>query len=241
MAISANTLFHFTEKEKLKLILQNNFSPNYRLEDLSNATPPKSRYKQAYIPMVCFCDLVFSQIKKHIDFYGDYGIGLRKKEWGIERGISPIYYIPKNSISAHHIQAIAIEINKKLTKKAEQAVISEQLQNFYKYVKPYNGKKDDEIFYNEREWRYVPPDFPVLSKRLNKRREIDEANANLKKSHKLEFSAKDIKYIVVKDENEIPEFVDFIYKKLKNRFFNINDRKILISKLISVNQIEDDM
>src|SRR5690606_31643375 len=100
MAISANTLFHFTEKEKLKQILLNDFYPNYCLEDLSNATPPVSIYKNAYIPMVCFCDLVFSQIKKHIDFYGDYGIGLRKKGWGIERGISPIYYVPEASISA---------------------------------------------------------------------------------------------------------------------------------------------
>lgn len=82
MAVSANTLFHFTEKDRLKNILLNGFLPSYSLEDLSNATPEGSPYSAAHTPMVCFCDLVFSQIKKHIDFYGNYGIGLRKDSWG---------------------------------------------------------------------------------------------------------------------------------------------------------------
>ncbi len=250
MAISANTLFHFTGKDKLKQILQNEFHPSYSLEDLSNATPPVSIYKHAYIPMVCFCDLVFTQIKKHIDFYGDYGIGLRKKGWGIERGISPIYYVPEASISALHIQSIAIEIGKKLKNKAEKAAIRKQLQDFYKYVKPYEGtaynrkrkREQHQVFYDEREWRYVPSDFSVISKKRAKLNEVSEANEQMKSREcRLGFLAKDIKYIVVKHEKEIPEFVDFIENDLKERFPNEKDRKILLSKLIGVNQIEDDM
>ncbi|MHB8260359.1 MAG: abortive infection system antitoxin AbiGi family protein [Bacteroidia bacterium] len=248
MAISANTLFHFTENDKLKQILLNDFFPNYSLEDLSNATPPISIYKHTYIPMVCFCDLVFSQIKKHIDFYGNYGIGLRKKGWGIERGISPIYYVPEASISAIHIQSIAIEIGKKLKNRTEKAAIRKQLQNFYKYVKPYEGKAYNkkkkrevhQIFYNEREWRYVPSEFPVISKKRAKPNEVSDANEAMKKKERLGFSAQDIKYIIVRHEKEIPEFVDFIEKELKDKFSE-RDRKILLSKLISVNQIEDDV
>ena len=79
MAVSANTLFHFTdEKSKLMGILKNSFYPKYSLEDISNATPEVSIYRTAHIPMVCFCDIVFSQIKNHIDFYGDYGIAFTK-------------------------------------------------------------------------------------------------------------------------------------------------------------------
>src|ERR1043166_5403919 len=87
--VSANTLFHFTEKSKLLNILEKGFFPKYHPEDLSNVTLDKSIYKEAYVPMVCFCDLLLSQIKAHIDFYGDYGLGLRKK-WGLREGISPI-------------------------------------------------------------------------------------------------------------------------------------------------------
>src|SRR3989338_11108663 len=98
MAVSANTLFHFTEKDTLKQILLNDFYPKYSKEDLSNATPENSIYKVAYTPMVCFCDLIFSQIKKHIEFYGSYGIGLRKDNWGRKKGISPIVYVPEKSM-----------------------------------------------------------------------------------------------------------------------------------------------
>ncbi len=255
MAISANTLFHFTEKETLKQILLTDFHPRYSLEDLSNATPPISIYKKAYIPMVSFCDLVFSQIKKHIEFYGDYGIGLRKDGWGIERGISPIYYIPEASISAIHIQSIAVEIGTRLKNKRERTAIRKELQNFYKYVKPYQGKvnirkirknqkkkTEIRIFYNEREWRYVPQNFPVLSNERINIDTISKANEQMKKNkERLGFKLNDIKYIIVKHEDEIPEFVDFIEKDLKIKFPNERERKILVSKLISVNQIDDDI
>jgi hypothetical protein len=249
MAISANTLFHFTEKGLLKEILKNDFHPKYSLEDLSNATPPLSIYKKTYIPMVCFCDLIFSQIKNHIVFYGDYGIGLRKSGWGIETGISPIYYVPESSISAGHIQSIAIEVGKKLKNRTERTAIRKQLQNFYKYVKPYEGEtynritkeKENRIFYDEREWRYVPSTFPVISKLRTKSTEIFDKNERMSKTEKLRFTAKDVKYIIVKNEDDIPEFVDFIEEELQDRFPDPKERKILVSKLISVNQIDDDM
>nr|WP_298390483.1 abortive infection system antitoxin AbiGi family protein [Hydrotalea sp.] len=121
--------------------------------------------------MVCFCDLLFSQIKDHIDFYGDYGIGLRKKEWGLKKGVNPITYVPQKSLSAYHIQSISTEISNKLKNITDRKAIRKQLQNFYKYVKPYDGlvknrknrKNEYRIFYEEREWRFVPKNFPVLA------------------------------------------------------------------------------
>lgn len=247
MAVSANTLFHFTEKAYLKEVLKSNFQPRYSLEDLSNVTPGKSIYKKSYIPMVCFCDLLFSQIKDHIDFYGDYGIGLRKKEWGLKKGISPITYVPQKSLSAYHIQSISAEISDKLKNISDRKAIRKQLQNFYKYVKPYDGlvknrkTKTNEyrVFYEEREWRFVPKKFPVLAVRRAKTDLLSRANARMKTEEKLNFSAKDIKYIIVKTEKEIPEFVDFIEKYLSQ--FTHSERKLLVSKLISVEQIKDDM
>lgn len=248
MAVSANTLFHFTEKDRLKQILLNNFHPKYSLEDLSNATPENSIYKVAYTPMVCFCDLVFSQIKKHIEFYGSYGIGLRKDNWGKKKGISPIVYVPEGSMSASLIQSMATEISSKLEGSDHKDDILKQLHDFYKYVKPYNGlvmnkktkEMQDRVFYNEREWRFVPEKFPVLSKLHTKKEDIEKANAKMKKS-KLNFSARDIKYIIVKSEKEIPDFVKYIEEDLADRFPSEKERKLLVSKLISVDQIEDDV
>ncbi|MEK7200130.1 MAG: hypothetical protein AAB212_09465, partial [Bacteroidota bacterium] len=60
-------------------------------------------------------------------------------------------------------------------------------------------------------------------------------NAKMEADERLNFSAKDIKYIIVKTEKEIPEFVDFIENDLKGQF-NSFERKLLVSKLISVEQ-----
>ncbi len=249
MGVSANTLFHFTDrKENLEGILKNYFFPKYSLEDISNATPDISTYKTAHIPMVCFCDLLFSQIKSHIDFYGDYGIGLRKKEWGIKKGISPIFYFPKEASSAKLIQSLANAISSKTKNPREKSSIRKELQNFYKCMKPYDGiafnKKDkrmeDRIFYNEREWRFTPKKFPVLPEN-NSATKIKEANAEMQDTERLAFKAQDVKYIIVKEEKEIPDFVSFIEKELTNQFQKQDEIKLLVSKLISVEQIKDDM
>lgn len=248
MAVSANTLFHFTAKNYLKGVLKSNFYPRYSLEDLSNVTPGTSIYKKAHIPMVCFCDLLFSQIKDHIDFYGDYGIGLRKKEWGLKKGISPITYVPQKSLSAFHIQSISTEISSQLKSINDRRAIRKQLQNFYKYVKPYDGKVKNRknkknvyrIFYEEREWRFVPKNFPVLPVKSTRIKLLSKANAKMEANEKLIFSATDIKYIIVKTEKEIPEFVDYIESELVEQFTAF-ERKLLVSKLISVEQIKDDM
>lgn len=249
MAISANTLFHFTdERQKLMSILKNSFFPKYSLEDISNAIPDTSIYHIAHIPMVCFCDIVFSQIKSHIDFYGDYGIGLRKRGWGISKGISPVFYFPKESISASLIKSIGSEISLKLKDKNERIAIRRQLQNFYKCVKPYRGKAfnrkekklEDRIFYDEREWRFVPKNFPVIPERKANQVALEKANQEMQLNDKLLFKAKDVKYIIVKKENEIPAFVNFIENELSQEF-DENERNILVSKLISVQQIKEDM
>jgi len=248
MAVSANTLFHFTKKkEGLEGILLKQFHPKYSLEDLSNAIP-ESQVFAARIPMVCFCDIPFSQIKEHINFYGDYGIGLRKKGWGIRKGVSPIIYIPANSISAGLIQKMTSEVRNLLKDKIEKDSIHHHLPDFYKYIKAYDGlalnrkdkKMESRIFYNEREWRYVPKDFPVLPEKLTQGTDIEEENKKMIEKHSLRFTARDIKYIIVRRESEIPYFVKFIETKLKKQF-NLSDRKLLVSKLISAEQIREDM
>ncbi len=253
MAISANTLFHFTEKDHLKKILKDYFFPKYSLENISHATPENSIYGSSYIPMVCFCDLLFSQIKDHVEFYGYYGIGLRKKEWGLKKGISPIVYVPDKSISGAYIQSIAETVNTKFSDNVDFSGINKQLLDFYKYIKPYNGeafnrgqkKMQKMIFYNEREWRFVPKKFRVIAEIEREQEEMNQIikdyNLEMQTKSQLKFAAKDIKYIIVKNENEIPEFVDFIERELEPTFKDEKERKLLVAKLISVQQIGEDI
>jgi len=248
MAESANTLFHFTGKRALKGILKNGFYPRYYKENLSTATPRISIYKESFVPMVCFCDLPMSRIIDHIRFYGEYGIGMRKEGWGVERGISPIIYLPESSSSSVQFQDIAASISRTISDFKESLFIRQQLLNFYKYIKPYKGetwnkkkkKKVPVTFYHEREWRYVPDGFSIVSDKNIIPDWIEKANETLKKKeHKLNFDANNVKYIVVKSEHEIPAFTHFINKNLLN--FNEDERSLLASKLISVTQIREDM
>ena len=69
---------------------------------------------------------------------------------------------------------------------------------------------------------------------------LSRTNTKMTADENLNFSAKDIKYIIVKTEREIPEFVDFIENDLEDQFTS-SERKLLVSKLISVEQIKDDL
>jgi len=245
MAVSANTLFHFTNKlDNLKGILSTSFHPKYSLEDLSNAVPGNIHVTR--IPMVCFCDLLLSQIKDHIKFYGDYGVGLRKKRCGNKNGISPVVYLPKKSVSSTLLKQIAEQYHSLLLK--DDISASKHLLEFYKYIKAYDGlaynrrtkEMESRIFYDEREWGYSPNNFPVLPEKIEDGNFLERENKKMANLKPLTFAALDIKYIIVKKEKEIPSFADFIISHLKRKFSE-PERNLLISKLISVEQIRDDM
>ena len=75
MAISANTLFHFTrDMDTLLSILRSKFYPRLCLEQ---KIVPTLDLRLA-IPMVCFCDIPLSQISEHTEMYGEYAIGIKK-------------------------------------------------------------------------------------------------------------------------------------------------------------------
>lgn len=113
-----------------------------------------------------------------------------------------------------------------------------ELLNIYKYVKPYRGKKK-KIFYDEREWRYVPLDrgFPILTKGNFKKAKT--LNSFLAKKAALNFSPFDVSYIIVKYDKEIPKMVDMI-EKLPRRPYTVPMKKILSARIISTEQIRKD-
>jgi len=181
--ISSNTLFHFTKRlESLDGILQNDFAPSYCTEIFSS----KKRTVSMAVPMVSFCDLPLFLIKKHLNFYGCYGIGLTKT-WGIKHGVTPVLYIHdisildnveswKNAIGlwdkATKIDSDKVKPDGKhlmlLIGQLEQTITNIQsITKFHLLLKQYEGKawrKNEGIiskkrFYDEREWRYVPDTY----------------------------------------------------------------------------------
>jgi hypothetical protein len=233
-----STLFHFTKtKENLFGILKNEFNPTFCLEEIHYG---QSVWKYA-IPMVCFCDIRLSQIKDHIETYGVYGIGMSKK-WAERKGLNPVIYLNRNSHLSNNLSAIKLSLSD-LLKAPENEKVGTYLGFLYvlRYLKNYKGKflKDEEdkaiVFYNEREWRYVP-NTDVLSKvdYLDRDRR-EHFNSQLPV---LSFEPIDIKYIIVNDESEIEETINAI-REIKSKYSpSVVD--ILTSRIITSEQIKND-
>lgn len=260
--LSANTLYHFTKtKDNLINILNSNFYPRYSIEDWSVLSTGDSVLdNEAAVPVVCFCDIPLSQIYNHMSFYGNYAIGL-KKDWGERNKVSPLMYCHNNSIISNRLITIRNEFEKH---KAKTKLSFTSLIDILRFVKPYQGFQkniDDDIvpvrFYDEREWRYVPVDEireaqstedNTLMLTLYKSRykpdgniDWDYINENNRKIEKfsLDFTPDDIKYIIVKSEEERYEIAKQI-EDIKGDKFSKKDIKVLTTKIISVEQILED-
>jgi len=167
MAVSANTLFHFTSIKGLKGILSSGgFFCQYSDEHFENILPSKNHYRFTYIPMTSFCDLTIMQLSNdsvHRESFGEFGIGLTK-EWGIKNGVSPVMYVHKGSQQTKRLNQLIREIknfrkktmghkssillrtgeNEKLETFKERTIdafdiIEQEMIDSFKYVKPYKG------------------------------------------------------------------------------------------------------
>ena len=237
MAISANTLFHFTDSlDKLISILKHKFRPCYHdekslLSELLLDVHTLKALKLSIgwvIPMVCFCDLPLSMVSRHMRYYGSYALGM-SKNWGIRKGLNPVLYLCGNSDLAH---ALGI-FHKKSYKKSRRVEA---------YMKPYehSGKR----YYDEREWRYVPN--PRNAKNLwitpdiyTNKKKLDCANQLMGDRFKLSFAPSDIRYIVIKSEAErlplIRAIGEIKYKHSKSIIMKLS------SRILSSRQIREDL
>lgn len=176
--ISSDYLFHFTRKfENLISIIENGFYPNYCLE---NWVTIDDNLPQIGIPMVCFCDIPEQFILPHKLKYGNYGIAMEKK-WGIEKRITPITYVYKESFNYSALQTIwkvykenedciikndfieDTEIMGYKAKTYKKNGVRDTFENAYYSLfflfKPYNGidfSEKNTRFYDEKEWRFYP-------------------------------------------------------------------------------------
>jgi Putative abortive phage resistance protein AbiGi, antitoxin len=257
MAVSSKSIIHYTNSLKnIKGIIQDEgLRLKYCKENLIFSDD--FHFTIAF-PMVCFCDLPLSLAKEHIVKYGSYGIGFTK-EWARRNQLNPVLYIEKDSILSLYLSTQTDDIlkpargNTNLSQEESNAILDamrrfSHILGFCKnHVGPLSrrGKKtvEDYVFYDEREWRYLPPKEILGDKEVivagplyeKNRKEYNDSLENTS----LEFNHNDLSYIIVKSEKEKSEIVDFIrakyYKKLTNPELNN-----LYTKIISVKQINDD-
>lgn len=252
MAISSDTLFHFTNSlEVLYKILEEGFWPRYCKE-----TGWKGEGDPLFATsMVSFCNIPLSQIHQHINYYGHYGIGV-SKEWALDSHIRPIYYITREMIP--FIQKIIGKVFYKNEtdekSKAEMGkkyfVNYKQILSLMKIWKGWNwaakGESNDRkiirnyVYYNEREWRYVPPipNSGFIVKVRNANVDLEEWNQK-SKTYCMKIKPKDIKYIIIKSEDERIDVLKNI-DNILGKNISAKEISLLKSKILTCDQIEKD-
>ena len=171
-------------------------------------------------------------------FYGNFGVGFTK-EWGLKNQLNPIIY----TTSDGRIQNLM-----KFLFSCERTEENKEDFNFYTYslwahIKPIVGKMIisgevvEKEFYQENEWRYVPPvDTLMLADKYEDGKE--KANT-IVSEYALKFVPSDIRYLFVKSDSDIPALVDFINTELGH--FPHNDLKILTSRIVSLQTLHVDL
>lgn len=230
MPLSTSSVFHFTKSiDAIIGILTNHFKIKYCLETIES----REQTISYAVPMVSFCDIPLSQVSYHIEKYGGYGIGLLKK-WAIGKGLNPVLYLEKNSAILNGI-----------LKSGKFQNTNNVVQEFLRYTKNYEGQlfRGGELvqkkyrYYDEREWRFSQ-ESPVIYDTDYYQQNKNTLNESLK-VYKLDFTIKEISYIIVDDKSEILNVIDFLESNLKKESDRDNV-KILLSKIITSKQIKTD-
>lgn len=238
MPVSSNTLFHFTSKYDtlVKILKSQGFWPRYCMEYGWG----KGRKFNIAVAQCCFCDIPLSVIQNHTKTYGEYGLGLCK-DWGIEHKLSPLHYLVENST--------VVDIVNKLRKLAikEDNRVNVDYLSFIKHYKGFTYRTDEQgnlqrknnvVFYDEREWRFVPIiDGACACKVVNDSNDFDvNQESETTKEYMCKFTAADIKYIILKDEAERM----MLLEEIDSMNFAKDELPLLKSKILTSKQIKED-
>lgn len=245
MKPKSHTLFHFTQSvNTLKLIMKNGFWPKYCLEDVRWLGYEVFDFI-AY-PMVCFCDIPLSRADEHVNFYGDFGIGMTR-QWAERNKLTPILYISENNNFPKTFRDLVDYSVSMKEEKRDEA--KKTVRYILAHSKPTEGnivvgndvvKKE---FYQESEWRCVPKSDKIVD--YLSRKDFDDEEVLLKcneltREHCiLPITPNDIKYIFVKSDSEIPDIINYIQTELDH--FPNADIKVLMSRVTSLESIRCDI
>lgn len=241
-AVSAQTLFQFTRELKTleKILSSQGFWPQYCLE--------YGWSKRFAVPECCFCNTPFSAIHHHMKIYGEYGVGM-SRQWGISKGLSPLMYHLRDSRMGKNFRRLLQNAKRQKNEEViyRQLVLMKPYQavNYIKDEKGELKQHNNYLYYDEREWRYIP-DLPIYKDLLRFVKDQSELDV-LKETKGLDdstkafmctFTAYDVKYLIVKDA------IDRILlaSSIENMdSWNENDKELLKSKIITCELINNDL
>lgn len=251
---SANTLFNFMEKlDYLKEILRNMaIIPRYVEETMDYIV--ENEVHKLVFPMTCFCDIGIQKLVHHMEFYGYYGIGL-DKDWGIKKGIQPINYLNLQSnllVDLNRAFKYAYYGDETASNEAEEILVTFLLKTIL-YSKPVQGKMlrkgsiETKNFHDEKEWRYLPNeedlvDLPFfLPEELHNRNAYFTYSSSLKliPSIRLNFEARNIKYLIVNNNESKSDLITFIMSDEVN--ISINEKYDLLTKILVHDSLKEDL
>ena len=122
MTNQVDTLFHITNFDTLKILLQEGFKPSYAKEHLGD--------RNIIVPMVSFSNILLRDIgENEVLNYGEFGIGF-SRSWGISKNINPVIYTYKGG-----------EAQASLTSYLEDSVFVSKLRDFKENFKKWTECK----------------------------------------------------------------------------------------------------
>ncbi len=243
--VQADTLFTFTPQLEFLIdsLKYKMLSPRYCTENVEYLKI--DGIKQIAIPMKCFCDINIHRLGEHLEWYGYYGIAF-SKEWGMKKRIQPIQYINRDSYLCKDFSSAfkkALRVNSEKQTNAEKSMKNYLLHQLM-YLKPYSGriknrndnKTKTKCFTDECEWRFVPDVTKAGYQQVYINEEISNASNLYEFSNamngvaeiSLVFTYDDIKYIIIKSNDEFPKICEAISKMEANEI----TKNLLFSKII---------
>ena len=117
------------------------------------------------------------------------------------------------------------------------------------HTKPTSGKMVvdgvplDKDFYQESEWRYVPKNSAIESyinqAQFEDNEHLNAVNSLTKEKCVVKIGAKDIRYIFVKTDADIPNIINYIHAELD--YISVVEQKILMSRVVSLESLSVDL
>jgi len=230
---SSQTLFTFTtEIDYLIAMLEFGIRPRYIYERI-----PILNKKWYYIVAAkCFCDIPLGKIKSHVDWFGNYGLGI-DKGYLREQGVSPLMYM--HTKSTWIVDSLKMGGLQELKTYPTLPFLKRQFGQDYRRDEDGNYKMTFRKFYDEREWRYIPKNNDLITgdgfKDIKEGLEFVRTK-NLKTPYvdsSISISPKEIEYIIIKKFSEFGE----LKTKLRNLYINDNDYELMLSKILIAERI----
>ena len=222
--ISSSTIFNFTDSiDHLVDNLKNGFYCHNTYEKLP------LRNNGYRVPMACFCDIPLSLISEHFDWYGRYGIGI-KRTYARQNGVKPVWYVTSESNLVRNL------VKNTDPSEYERKHLVPYLKMFLGNQQYKDGKEKRKKFYDEREWRYIPDNSLVeLYFGATAQHNKTEAKQN---GDRMKLDLNEVEYIIIEKEKDF----DRMISALRTIANNNSELKFenLIAKIMTAKQIERD-